>query len=167
MVRRRLLSSGLYARRPVVCIPFYRRQRRANLSWASEHVSWTTQRWAFVLFTDESGYTLESDSGHLISGLLIWREQSTRNPQSNTVERHSYQGGTIMVRVWISLGCHTDLHVSQEGTLSAVKYWDEIRDPYVHPYVGANGHDFLLMDDNALTHQAVTVEEYLEGLGLE
>ncbi|GFW80804.1 uncharacterized protein TNCV_3778841 [Trichonephila clavipes] len=35
-----------------------------------EHVSWTQQQWASVLFTDESRFTMESDSGRL----LIWRE---------------------------------------------------------------------------------------------
>ncbi|GFS90693.1 transposable element Tcb2 transposase [Trichonephila clavipes] len=58
-----------------------------------EHVSWTQQQWASVLFTDESRFTMESDSGRL----LIWREQRTRYHQSNTVERHSYRGGGILV----------------------------------------------------------------------
>ncbi|GFU75812.1 transposable element Tcb2 transposase [Trichonephila clavipes] len=43
-VRRRLHNSGLYARRPVVCVPLNRQQRRACLSWARENVSWTRQR---------------------------------------------------------------------------------------------------------------------------
>ncbi|GFV73975.1 uncharacterized protein TNCV_4559231 [Trichonephila clavipes] len=59
------------------------RQRRNRLCWAREHVSWTQQQWASVLFTDESRFTMESDSGRL----LIWREQRTRYHQSNTVER--------------------------------------------------------------------------------
>ncbi|GFT21342.1 HTH_Tnp_Tc3_2 domain-containing protein [Trichonephila clavipes] len=69
------------------------RQRRNRLCWASEHVSWTQQQWASELFTDESRFTMESDSGRL----LIWREQRTRYHQSNTVERHSYRGGGILV----------------------------------------------------------------------
>ncbi|GFU89597.1 HTH_Tnp_Tc3_2 domain-containing protein [Trichonephila clavipes] len=104
-IRRRLHNSGLYARRPVVCAPLNRRQRRARLSWAREHVSWTRQRWASVLFTDESKFTLDSDSERL----LIWRKRSTRYHQSNTVERHSYRGGGKMVWAGISLGGHTNL----------------------------------------------------------
>ncbi|GFU43332.1 HTH_Tnp_Tc3_2 domain-containing protein [Trichonephila clavipes] len=77
-VRRRFHNSGLYARRPVVCVPLNRRQRRTRLSWAGEHVSWTRQRRPSVLFTEESRFTLESDSGRL----LIWRERSTRYHQS-------------------------------------------------------------------------------------
>ncbi|GFU80685.1 HTH_Tnp_Tc3_2 domain-containing protein [Trichonephila clavipes] len=68
-VRNRLHNAGLYARRPVVRVPLNGRQRRNRLCWAREHVSWTQQQWASVLFTDESRFTMESDSGRL----LIWR----------------------------------------------------------------------------------------------
>ncbi|GFY07310.1 transposable element Tcb2 transposase [Trichonephila clavipes] len=112
--------------------------------------------------SDESRFTLDSDSGRL----LIWRERNTRYYQSNTVERHSYRSGGIMVWAGISLGGHTDLHVFQGGTVTGVRYWDEILDPYIHPYAGAIGNDFILMD-NARPHRAVIVEEYLEGLCLE
>ncbi|GBM04956.1 hypothetical protein AVEN_126103-1 [Araneus ventricosus] len=72
-----------------------------------------------------------------------------------------------MVWAGISLGGHTDLHVFHGGTLTGVRYWDEILDPYVHPYAGAIGNDFILMDDNARPHRSVGVEDYLEGHGLE
>ncbi|GFW66029.1 transposable element Tcb2 transposase [Trichonephila clavipes] len=113
--------------------------------------------------SDESRFTLESDSGRL----LIQGERSTRYHQSNTVERRSYRGGGIMVWSGISLGSHTDLHVFQGGTLTVVRYRNKILDPYIHLYAGAIGNDFLLMYDNARPHRAVIVEEYLEGLSLE
>ncbi|GFT91545.1 transposable element Tcb2 transposase [Trichonephila clavipes] len=137
--------------------------RRNRLCWAREHVSWTQQQWASVLFTDESRFTMESDSGRL----LIWREQRTRYHQSNTVERHSYRGGGILVWAGISLGGHTDLHVFHGGTVTGLRYRDEILDPYVRPYAAAIGNDFILMDDNARPHRAGIVEEYLEDHGLE
>ncbi|GBM05996.1 hypothetical protein AVEN_109221-1 [Araneus ventricosus] len=107
-VQIRLHNAGLYARRPVVCVSLNGRQRRVRLCWAREHVSWTRQQWASVLFTDESRFTLHSDSGRL----LIWREQRTRYHQSNALERHSYRGGGIMVWAGILLGGHTDLDVN-------------------------------------------------------
>ncbi|GFU51185.1 transposable element Tcb2 transposase [Trichonephila clavipes] len=155
-VRNRLHYAGLYARRPVVCVPLNGRQRRNRLCWAREHVSWTQQQWASVLFTDESRFTMESDSGRL----LIWREQRTRYHQSNTVERHSYRGGGILVWAGISLGGHTDLHMFHGGTVTGLRYRDETLDPYVRPYAAAIGNDFILMDDNARPHRARIVEEY-------
>ncbi|GFW05521.1 transposable element Tcb2 transposase [Trichonephila clavipes] len=100
---------------------------------------------------------MESDSGRL----LFWREQRTRYHQSNTVERHSYRGGGILVWAGISLGGHTDLHVFHGGTVTGLRYRDEILDPYVRPYAAAIGNDFILMDDNARPHRARIVEEYL------
>ncbi|GFT67873.1 transposable element Tcb2 transposase [Trichonephila clavipes] len=85
----------------------------------------------------------------------------------NTVERHSYRGGGILVWAGISLGGHTDLHVFHEGTVTGLRYRDEILDPYVRPYAAAIGNDFILMDDNARPHRARIVEEYLEDHGLE
>ncbi|GFV37634.1 transposable element Tc3 transposase [Trichonephila clavipes] len=108
-------------------------------------------------------FTMESDSGRL----LIWREQRIRYHQSNTVERHSYRGGGILVWAGISLGGHTDLHVFHGGTVTGLRYRDEILDPYVRPYAAAIGNDFILMDDNARPHRARIVEEYLEDHGLE
>ncbi|GBM46836.1 hypothetical protein AVEN_112185-1 [Araneus ventricosus] len=69
-------------------------------------------------FTEESRFILESHPGHL----LIWRDQRTRYHQSNTLERHDYRGGGIMVWAGISLGGHTDLHVYHGGTLTGVRY---------------------------------------------
>ncbi|GFV19547.1 uncharacterized protein TNCV_4846941 [Trichonephila clavipes] len=71
--------------------------------------------------------------------------------------------------VWagISLGGHTDLHVFHGGTVTGLRYRDEILDPYVRPYAAAIGNDFILMDDNARPHRARIVEEYLEDHGLE
>ncbi|GFU99425.1 transposable element Tcb2 transposase [Trichonephila clavipes] len=154
-------NAGLYAKRPVVCVPLNGRQRRNRLCWAREHVSWTQQQWASVLFTDESRFTMESDSGRL----LIWREQRTRYHQSNIVERHSYRGGGILVWAGISLGGHTDLHVFHGGTVTGLRYRDEILDPYVRPYAAAIGNDFILMDDNARPRRALIIEEYLEDHG--
>ncbi|GBN39224.1 hypothetical protein AVEN_1273-1 [Araneus ventricosus] len=72
-----------------------------------------------------------------------------------------------MVWAGISLGGHTDLHVFHGGTLTGVRYRDEILDPYVRTYAGAIGNDFILMDYNARPHRVVVVEDYLEGHCLE
>ncbi|GFW61685.1 transposable element Tcb2 transposase [Trichonephila clavipes] len=135
-VRNRLHNAGLYARRPVVCVPS---------TDDSEGTAYAGQENMFL--------------GRSNNGLLYH--------QSNTVERHSYRGGGILVWAGISLGGHTGLHVFHGGTVSGLRYRDEILDPYVHPYAAAIGNDFILMDDNARPHRARIVEEYLEDHGLE
>ncbi|GFS50332.1 transposable element Tcb2 transposase [Trichonephila clavipes] len=158
-VRNRLHNAGLYARRPVVCAPLNGRQRRNRLCWAREHVSWTQQQWASVMFTDESRFTMESDSGRL----LIWREQRTRYHQSPP----TLLKDTVIevVESWFEQGSrsnlHTDLHVFHRGTVTGLRYRDETLDPYVRPYAAAIGND------NARPYRARIVEEYLEDHGLE
>ncbi|GFV27696.1 histone-binding protein RBBP4 [Trichonephila clavipes] len=72
-VARRLREGGLYARRPVVCVPLTRQHRTARLQWCREHHNWTEQDWACVLFSDESRFSLSSDCRRQ----LIWRESGT------------------------------------------------------------------------------------------
>ncbi|GFT25383.1 hypothetical protein TNCV_182141 [Trichonephila clavipes] len=36
-------GGGLYARRPVVCVPLTRQHRTARLQWCREHHNWTEQ----------------------------------------------------------------------------------------------------------------------------
>ena len=68
--------------------------------------------------------------------------------------------------VWggISLRGRTELHVINNGTLTAQRYHDEILAVHVRPYgyAGAIGPDFLLMDDNATAYRARIVQVYLQ-----
>ncbi|GFY26756.1 transposable element Tcb1 transposase [Trichonephila clavipes] len=72
-VARSLRGGGLYALRPVVCVPLTRQHRTARLQWCREHHNWTEQDWAVVLFSDESRFSLSSDCRRQ----LIWRESGT------------------------------------------------------------------------------------------
>ena len=62
----------------------------------------------------------------------------------------------------ISAQGKTDLHVIDNGTLTALRYVNEILDVYVRPYAGAVGENFILMDDNARAHRARITDQYLE-----
>ena len=55
-----------------------------------------------------------------------------------------------------------DLHVIDNGTLTALRYVNEILGVYVRPYAGAVGENFILMDDNACAHRARITDQYLE-----
>ncbi|GFW23283.1 HTH_Tnp_Tc3_2 domain-containing protein [Trichonephila clavipes] len=56
-VRNRLHEGGLYARRPMVCIPLTPRHRAARRRWVAEHRDWEQHDWSQVLFTDESRFS--------------------------------------------------------------------------------------------------------------
>ena len=77
-------------------------------------------------------------------------------------EHDRFGGGSVMVWAGISAQGKTDLHVIDNGTLTALRYVDEILDVYVRPYAGAVGENFILMDDNARAHRARITDQYLE-----
>ncbi|GFU82877.1 HTH_Tnp_Tc3_2 domain-containing protein [Trichonephila clavipes] len=74
-VARRLHGGGLFARRPVRCIPLTPAHRRRRSQWCQEHRNWRDNEWGRVLFTDESRFSLSRDSHRI----LIWRERESRN----------------------------------------------------------------------------------------
>ena len=72
-----------------------------------------------------------------------------------------------MIWAGISMQGKTDLHVFQNGTVTGVRYRDEVLHPIVRPWAGAIGPDFILMDDNARPHRARVVDQYLEFESIE
>ncbi|GFX01324.1 transposable element Tcb1 transposase [Trichonephila clavipes] len=67
-VARRLHGGGLFARRPVLCVPLTPAHRRRRSLWCREHRNWRDNEWERVLFTDESIFSLSSDSHAYSSG---------------------------------------------------------------------------------------------------
>ncbi|GFV13006.1 transposable element Tcb2 transposase [Trichonephila clavipes] len=92
-VARRLYGGGLFARRPVQCVPLTPAQWRSRSLWCREHRNWRDDEWGRVLFTDESRFSLSSDS----HSILIWRERGSRNHPSNIIERDRYGGRGVLV----------------------------------------------------------------------
>ncbi|GFW86015.1 transposable element Tcb1 transposase [Trichonephila clavipes] len=71
-----------------------------------------------------------------------------------------------MMWAGISLGYRTNLHIFKRGSVSAIRYRDEVLEPIVRLYAAAVGPTFVLMDDNARPHRADTVDDYLKSEGI-
>ncbi|GFU13681.1 transposable element Tcb2 transposase [Trichonephila clavipes] len=67
-VYRRLGHIGLYARKPVRCVPLTATHCCLRLTWIREHALWTPQQWSCMMFSDESRFSLQSDYHRT----LIW-----------------------------------------------------------------------------------------------
>ncbi|GFU14196.1 transposable element Tcb2 transposase [Trichonephila clavipes] len=156
-VARRLRGGGLYARRPVVCVPLTRQHRTARLQWCREHHNWTEQDWACVLFSDESRFSLSSDC----RGQLIWRESGTAYRPENIQEKDRYPTCSIMING------RTRLHVVANGTMTGQRYIDEVLLPHVRLFRGAVGNKFVFMDDNATCHRTLAVQDCLDSEGIQ
>ncbi|GFT90727.1 transposable element Tcb2 transposase [Trichonephila clavipes] len=162
-VARRLHGGGLFARRPVRCVPLTPAHQRRRYLWCREHRNWRDNEWGRVLFTDESRFSLSSDSHRI----LIWRERGSRNHPSNIIEKDRYGGRGVLVWGGIMLGSRTDLHIFDAGSVNGTRYCNEILLPYVRLFRGAMGLQFLFMDDNAPCHRTVAAEQLLESEDIE
>ncbi|GFS57042.1 hypothetical protein TNCV_4238291 [Trichonephila clavipes] len=162
-VARRLRGGGLYARRPVVCVPLTRQHRTSRLQWCREHHNWTEQDWACVLFSDESRFSRSSNCRRQ----LIWRESGTAYRPENVQEKDRYPTCSIMVWAGIMINGRTRLHVVANGTLTGQRYIDEVLLPHVRHFRGAVGDKFVFMDDNATCHRTLAVQDCLDSEGIQ
>ncbi|GFT00838.1 transposable element Tcb2 transposase [Trichonephila clavipes] len=160
---RRLRGGGLYARRPVVCVPLTRQHRTARLQWCREHHNWTEQDGASILFSDESRFTLSSDCRRQ----LIWRESGTAYRPENIQEKDRYPTCSIVVWAGIMINSRTRLHVVANGTMTGQRYIDEVLLPHVRLFRGAVGDKFVFMDDNATCHRTLAVQDCLDSEGIQ
>ncbi|GFX86547.1 transposable element Tcb2 transposase [Trichonephila clavipes] len=162
-VARCLRGGGLYARRPVVCVPLTRQHRTARLQWCREHHNWTEQDWACVLFSDESRFSLSSDCRRQ----LIWRESGAAYRPENIQEKDRYPTCSIMVWAGIRIIGRTRLHVVANGTMTGQRYIDEVLLPHVRLFRGAVGDKLVFMDDNATCHRTLAVQDCLDSEGIQ
>ncbi|GFX80778.1 transposable element Tcb1 transposase [Trichonephila clavipes] len=156
-VYRRLGRIGLYARSPFRCVLLTATHCHLRLTWSREHALWTPQQWSCVMFSDESRFSLQSDSRQN----LIWRAPGARYHQEKTIERHRYGGAGWLVWGGIILASRTELHV-QSVTMTGHIYRDVILEQHVCLFRGALGAEFLFMDNNAHPHRANIADECLQ-----
>ena len=61
----------------------------------------------------------------------------------------------------------TELYMVDIGSLTALRYRDDILDPIVRPFLGAMGDNACLVQDNARPHTVYVIQEYLEQDSIE
>lgn len=161
-VRRRLAENQITPFRPAAGPQLTRAHRVARLRFAQDHRFWTTEQWGSVLFSDESRIGLYGADGRD----RVYRRPGERYAQCTFTERVSYQGGSIMVWAGITLDSRTELVIVGNGSLTAVRYIQEILEEHVLPHALFIGDTFTLMQDNARPHTARCVDEYLSEVGI-
>ena len=161
-VRNRLHEFNLRSRSSAVRIPLLPQHRVARVNWCRIHQRWNRQQWARVLFTDESRFTVSYRDGRR----RVWRRQGERYLDGAVQEVDRYGGGSVMVWGAFHANGVLPLHVLQ-GTLTGVRYRDEILQPLVQPALQAMGAGALLQDDNATPHRARVVTDFVQQQGIQ
>ena len=122
----RLRERGIRPRRPVL----QQRHRVARFGWCRRHIHFTQQYWARILFTDESRFCLDNSDGRSRVYCLV----GELFHDSCVIERRPYGGGSVMVWGGISSRGRTAI-VVVDGTLTDIRYRDEIIQAYGLPFV--------------------------------
>ncbi|GFV51239.1 transposable element Tcb1 transposase [Trichonephila clavipes] len=117
-----------------------------------------SQQWTCAMFSDESRFSLHSDSRRT----FIWRAPCTHYSLENIIERHRF--GCAGLLVWrgkgIILGSRTELHVQIE-TITGQIYRDGILEQHIRLFRGVMGAEFVFTDDKARPQRANIVNECL------
>ena len=112
-VRRCLAEHNYRPLRPTIGPTLTRTHRRARLAFAREHIQWTVDNRAKVLFTDESRVSLYASDRRA----RVYRRPTEKFVQFNVLQVPPFGGGSVMVWGGISLFGLTELHIIDGGTL--------------------------------------------------
>ncbi|KAI4874581.1 hypothetical protein NFI96_006056 [Prochilodus magdalenae] len=96
--------------------------RRVQLAFATEHQNWQIRHRRLVLFTDESRFYLSTCDRRD----RLWRRRSECYAACNIIQHDWFGCGSVMVWGGISLEGRTDLYRLDNGTLTAIRYQDQI-----------------------------------------
>ena len=146
------------ARRSAVRVHLTRQHVQDWLHFARTRVRRTILDWTPSSFTDASRFCLDFTDQRQ----LVWRMSKERFHFLNVAEHDRYGKGSVMVWAGISINGKTDLYVVENGSLTAMRCFNEILDQFVRLYAGVIRPDFILMDDNASPHHAHVTNAYLE-----
>ena len=154
--RRLVLKAGYRSRYPAIRIPLGFQHRAARLQWAREHENWNNE-WHSILWTDESRFALDFHDGRI----RVRRLKNERYADCCILEHDRYGGGSLMVWAGIWFNGRTEI-VIIHGTMTAVRYLNEVVTPHILPIVTEN--NLMLQQDNARPHTARIVTEQLAAI---
>lgn len=161
-VIRRLQENNLASRRVASAPLLLQRHRVERRLFVNQYLHWTLEQWGAVLFTDECRFALwQSDDRD-----RVWRRRGERYASCTMRDSQPFQRQSIMVWGGINTQARTELIIVQNGSLTAIRYIEEILQEAVVPFAPFIGDNFVLMQDNARPHVARIVRHYLEDVGI-
>ena len=153
-IRNRLHERGIRPWRPAIRPVLQQCHRVARFACCRWHIHFMQQDWARVLFMDESRFHLDSSDGRS----RVYRRVGERFHYSCVIQRRPFGGDSVIVWGGISSRGRTAL-VVVDGTLTGIRYRDEIIRPHVLPFV--QQHSATLQQDNVRQHVALVVIDFL------
>ena len=156
-IGKRLLRSGLRGCKAKKKPKVSKKQRKARIAWAKEHLNWTREDWYKVIFSDESTFTIQN---HARNNFVRKRPQEAFSPPciSPTLKHPT------SVMIW---GCMASngigrLHIC-EGMMNATKYAAVLETKLLACARSLFPDEYwIFQDDNAPCHQAKLVKRWMQ-----
>lgn len=156
-VRRRLCDAGLHGRRPVTKPLISKKNRLARLKFATEHVGWTPQQWAEVIWTDESKFLLFGSDGRT----YVRRPVGTRYDVRYQVPSVEHGGGSVML--W---GCFSSRGMGPIHRVNGImdrNVYLNILETVLYPFARSTfGRSFIVQQDNDPKHCSRLVKQWFD-----
>ena len=155
-IRNRLISVGLHARNPAKKAYVSAKNRQERITFAKEHIGWTTQQWSTVLWSDESKFNLFGSDGRC----KVWRPNREKyNPlyQKPTVK---HGGGNVLI--WGAFSrSGTGPLIQITGIMDRFVYRD-ILEKAMLPYARVRmPRKWTFQQDNDPKHSSKVLQEWL------
>ncbi|UYV84232.1 hypothetical protein LAZ67_X001610 [Cordylochernes scorpioides] len=154
-ISRRLVANSLHSCRPLRRLPLTPPNRRQRLEWCRARSTWMTE-WHRVVFSDESRFSLSSDSRRV----RVWRRRGERSNPAAIVERPTVRQRGIMVWGAIAYDSRSPL-LRIQGTMTAQRYVDDVLRPVTLPYL-QGVPNAIYQQDNARPHTARISQQALQ-----
>lgn len=155
-VSRRLRDSGLLARVPAKKPLISKKNQKARLAFANEHVVWTSDKWSRVHFSDESKYNVIGSDGQRYVRRRTGERLSIRCVQKTV----KFGGGSVMVwGIMSASGCGPLVRL--QGSVNAEVYKQLLRQYTIPYFQSAPLKPPIFMHDNAPCHTAKKVKAFL------
>ena len=156
-VRRRLCENGLAAHSPAKKPILNARIRALRHDWAIDHLNWTFDDWAKIVFSDESAFTMSSNSIQYVR-----RRMNERYDEQCVLSHENRSRGSCMIWGAFSIYDYTPLHRVQSGTLNSERYIQLLQQSLLpfFPHLLPNGGQF--QQDNAPAHGSKETKEFFK-----
>ena len=154
-VSQRLASAGLNARVPASKPLISKKNQKARLNFATEHVVWTEDQWFSVYFSDESKFNVLGSDGRN----YVRRKTGERLSVKCVKKTVKHGGGSVIVWGVIS-AAGTGPLVRLHGRINGEVYKQIIRQ-HALPYLRSSSvQSPIFMQDNAPCHSCKKVKSF-------
>lgn len=156
-VSRRLRSVGLHARVPASKPLISKKNQKARIDFATEHVIWTDAQWDAVHFSDESKFNVFGSDGNC----YVRRRTGERLSLRCVKKTVKFGGGGVMVWGMIS-STGVGPIIRLNGNMNAEVYKQLLQQHVVPNLRFSACQPAIFMQDNAPCHKAKKVMTFLE-----